>query len=49
MKKVNVSELRFKMDLLERLLSKEELSRNSIRGKLNRIRKQLNLLVVYRQ
>lgn len=49
MKKVNVSELRFKLDLLERLLSKEELSRSSIRGKLNKIRKQLNLLVVYQQ
>tara|TARA_Y100001936_G_C16091121_1_gene686290 strand:- start:3804 stop:3953 length:150 start_codon:yes stop_codon:yes gene_type:complete len=49
MKKVNVSELRFKIDLLERLLSKEELSRSSIRGKLNRIRKQLNLLVVSQQ
>lgn len=49
MKEVNVNELRFKVDLLERLLSKEELSRSTIRRKLNKIRKQLNLLVVYQQ
>ena len=49
MKSINLNELRFKMDLLEKLLSKEELSRSSIKGKLSRIRKQLNLLVVYQQ
>lgn len=47
MKVINAGDLRFKMDLLERLLSKEELSRSSIVGKLDKIRKQLNQLVVY--
>lgn len=44
MKKVNVNEIRLKVDLLERLLSREELLKEKIQGRLKVIRKRLYMV-----
>lgn len=45
MSKLNTEQLRLKLELLERLLSKKELKRISVSKRLLRIRKQLNCLL----
>lgn len=45
MSTLNSRELRLKIELLEKLISKDELKRISVTKRLKRIRKQMNLLV----
>jgi len=46
MDKVNTEQLRVKIDLLEKLLSGNELKRISVSKRLLRIRKQLSSLII---
>ena len=45
MEVTKVEELRFKVDALEQLLSKDELQRSSVNKSLLRIRRRLNQLI----
>lgn len=45
MKKIDSEELKIKIELLEKLLSKNELCRSSITERLSRIREQLDILI----
>ena len=45
MEGTKVEELRFKIDILEQLLSKDELQRSSVNKRLFQIRRKLNQLI----
>ena len=45
MERAKLEQLRFKVDVLEQLISKDELQRSSVNKRLLRIRRRLNQLI----